>query len=45
MSKVNKANVDHLKLSLETQTRVSEVLEMERDRAFDDYEIAQVSVT
>ena len=41
-SKVSKATVDQLRLSLETQTRVAEVYEQERDRAYDDYEMAQV---
>ena len=40
----NKSSIDHLKVSLATQTRVCEMLEQERDRAFDDYEIAQVRV-
>jgi len=38
-----KPNVEQLKLTLDTQVRVAEVLEQERDRAFDDYEMAQVS--
>ena len=42
-AKVNKSSWDQLKLSLETQTRVAESLEHERDRAYDDYEMAQVS--
>ncbi len=41
-SKSNKTSIENLKMSLETQTRVAEVLEQERDRAFDDYEMAQV---
>jgi hypothetical protein len=44
-SKITKATVDQLRLSLETQTRVSEVYEQERDRAYDDYEMAQVCMT
>ena len=40
----NKSSIDHLKVSLATQTRVCEMLEQERDRAFDDYEMAQVRV-
>ena len=38
----SKANFDYMKLSLETQTRVAESLEQERDRAYDDYEMTQV---
>lgn len=41
-SKVSKATVDQLRLSLDTQMRVAEVYEQERDRAYDDYEMAQV---
>lgn len=43
-SKVTKATVEQLKLSLETQTKVAEVYEHERDRAYDDYEMAQVQL-
>ena len=42
--KGTKSTLEQLKLSLETQTRVSETLEHERDRAYDDYEMAQVRV-
>ena len=41
-NKAIRSNLDQLKLSLETQTRVAESLEQERDRAYDDYEMAQV---
>ena len=40
--KTNKASFEQIKLALETQTRVSESLEHERDRAYDDFEMAQV---
>lgn len=43
-SKVTKATIEQLRLSLETQTRVAEVYEQERDRAYDDYEMAQVQL-
>ena len=43
LSRSSKSNVDNLKLNLDTQVRVAEVLEQERDRAFDDFEMAQVS--
>ena len=36
--------MEHIKLQLETQTRVSESLERERDRAYDDYQLAQAQL-
>ena len=35
--------MEQLRLQLETQTRVAESIEHERDKAYDDYEMAQVS--
>ena len=43
--KVSRADLDQCRLMLETQTRVCETLEQERDRANDDYDFAQVTVT
>ena len=40
--KVTKADLDQCKVALETQTRVAETLEHERDQAYDDYQFAQV---
>ena len=37
-----KSNFEQLKLQLETQTRVAESIEHERDRAYDDFVMAQV---
>ena len=41
-SKASKTGLDQMRLSLETQTRVAEALELERDRAYDDFEMSQV---
>ncbi len=37
-----RGSLEHLKLQLETQTRVAVSFEHERDKAYDDYELAQV---
>ena len=42
--KVSKSSIEQIKLQLETQTRVSESLEHERDRAYDDYQLAQAQL-
>ena len=41
---MTKADLDQCKIALETQTRVAETLEHERDQAYDDYQFAQVCV-
>lgn len=40
--KVAKEDLKQCKVALETQTRVAETLEHERDQAYDDYQFAQV---
>lgn len=42
--KVSRADLDQCRLMLETQTRVCETLEQERDRANDDYDFAQAQL-
>ncbi|CAI8046665.1 hypothetical protein GBAR_LOCUS25806 [Geodia barretti] len=42
--KVTKADLDQCKTALETQTRVAETLEHERDQAYDDYQFAQAQL-
>ncbi len=39
-----RGSLEHLKLQLETQTRVAVSFEHERDKAYDDYELAQVMI-
>lgn len=39
---MTRQELEQCKMALETQTRVCETLEHERDRANDDYEFAQV---
>jgi uncharacterized protein YoxC len=42
--KTSKSLLEHIKLQLDTQTRVSESLEHERDKAYDDYQMAQAQL-
>lgn len=42
--KVTKADLEQCKVALETQTRVAETLEHERDQAYDDYQFAQAQL-
>jgi hypothetical protein len=42
--KVTRADLDQCKVALETQTRVAETLEHERDQAYDDYQFAQAQL-
>ena len=42
--KTSRSLFEHIKLQLETQTRVSESLEHERDKAYDDYQMAQAQL-
>ena len=39
---MTRADLEQCKVALETQTRVAETLEHERDQAYDDYQFAQV---
>ncbi|XP_064382376.1 uncharacterized protein LOC135331221 [Halichondria panicea] len=40
-----RGSLEHLKLQLETQTRVAVSFEHERDKAYDDYELAQAQTS